>query len=47
MTVALTVERVAERIGCSEASAFAHAFARWTGLSPRRWARSVGAATGS
>ncbi|RZU31128.1 AraC family transcriptional regulator [Blastococcus saxobsidens] len=47
VTVGLTVEQVAERIGYSEASAFVHAFQRWTGVSPRRWARSSRAATGS
>ncbi|MGY1987189.1 AraC family transcriptional regulator [Blastococcus sp. SYSU DS0669] len=40
-TVGLSVEQVAERIGYSEASAFVHAFRRWTGDSPRRWARSA------
>ncbi|MGY1847434.1 AraC family transcriptional regulator [Blastococcus sp. SYSU DS1021] len=41
VTVGLSVEQVAERIGYSEASAFVHAFRRWTGVSPRRWARSA------
>ncbi|SEL98178.1 AraC-type DNA-binding protein [Blastococcus sp. DSM 46786] len=41
VTVGLSVEEVAERIGYSEASAFVHAFRRWTGASPRRWARTA------
>ena len=35
----LTVEQVADRIGYSEASSFVHAFTRWKGVAPRRWAR--------
>lgn len=41
VTVGLSVEEVAERVGYSEASAFVHAFQRWTGDSPRRWARTA------
>ncbi|MCF6735199.1 AraC family transcriptional regulator [Blastococcus sp. KM273129] len=41
VTVGLSVEEVAERVGYSEASAFVHAFRRWTGASPRRWARTA------
>lgn len=36
----LTVEQVAERVGYSEASSFVHAFTRWHGVAPRRWARA-------
>jgi AraC-like DNA-binding protein len=35
----LTVEQVADRVGYSEASSFVHAFTRWKGVAPRRWAR--------
>lgn len=38
LTAGLSVEEVAERIGYSEASSFVHAFRRWKGLSPGRWA---------
>ncbi|WP_208092434.1 AraC family transcriptional regulator [Blastococcus xanthinilyticus] len=41
VTVGLSVEQVAARVGYSEASAFVHAFRRWRGVSPRRWAESV------
>ena len=41
VTVGLSVEQVAERIGYSEASAFVHAFRRWNGVSPRRWAHTA------
>jgi AraC-like DNA-binding protein len=35
----LTVEQVADRVGYAEASSFVHAFRRWNGVAPRRWAR--------
>jgi AraC-like DNA-binding protein len=35
----LTIEQVADRVGYSEASSFVHAFIRWNGVAPRRWAR--------
>jgi AraC-like DNA-binding protein len=35
----LTVEQVADRVGYAEASSFVHAFRRWNGIAPRRWAR--------
>lgn len=38
-TAGLTVEQVAMRLGYAEASSFVHAFRRWKGVSPRRWAR--------
>jgi len=36
-TTALTVDEIAETMGYSEASAFDHAFRRWTGVSPSIW----------
>jgi len=39
----ITVEEVAERLGYSEASSFAHAFKRWKGVSPRAYRRASGA----
>jgi AraC-like DNA-binding protein len=41
VTAGLSIEQVAERIGYSEASSFVHAFQRWKGVSPRRWARAA------
>jgi AraC-like DNA-binding protein len=38
-TGALTVEQVADRVGYAEASSFVHAFTRWKGMAPRRWAQ--------
>jgi AraC-like DNA-binding protein len=35
----LTIEQVADRVGYAEASSFIHAFTRWKGVAPRRWAR--------
>jgi AraC-like DNA-binding protein len=35
----LTVEQVADRVGYAEASSFVHAFSRWHGVAPRRWAQ--------
>jgi AraC-like DNA-binding protein len=40
-TAGLTVEGVAARLGYSEAAAFAHAFKRWKGVSPRAYARAA------
>src|SRR5438093_1102359 len=36
----LTVEQVAERVGYADASSFVHAFTRWKGVAPRRWAQA-------
>jgi AraC-like DNA-binding protein len=35
----LTIEQVADRVGYAEASSFIHAFTRWNGMAPGRWAR--------
>jgi AraC-like DNA-binding protein len=40
----LTVEQVADRVGYAEASSFVHAFRRWNGVAPRRWAREQASA---
>lgn len=37
----LTVEQVADRVGYAETSSFVHAFRRWNGTSPRRWAKDL------
>jgi AraC-like DNA-binding protein len=37
----MTVDEVAERLGYSEASSFAHAFKRWKGISPRTYRRQT------
>ena len=42
LTAGFSVEQVAEHIGYSEASSFVHAFQRWKGVSPRRWAQDAG-----
>jgi AraC-like DNA-binding protein len=42
-TAGLSVEQVAQRLGYAEASSFVHAFRRWKGVSPRRWARNSAA----
>jgi AraC-like DNA-binding protein len=34
-----SVDQVADRLGYSEATSFTHAFTRWTGIPPGRWAR--------
>ena len=41
VTAGLSVEQVAERLGYSESSSFVHAFRRWKGLSPGRWAQNA------
>ncbi|MGY2083997.1 AraC family transcriptional regulator [Blastococcus sp. SYSU DS0539] len=41
LTAGLSVEQVAERLGYAEASSFVHAFRRWKGLTPGRWARAA------
>lgn len=46
VTAGLSIEQVAERIGYSEASSFVHAFRRWKGTSPRRWAQASRARAG-
>jgi AraC-like DNA-binding protein len=38
-TERLTIEQVADRVGYAEASSFIHAFTRWNGVAPGRWAR--------
>lgn len=38
----MTVEEVAERLGYAEPSSFAHAFKRWTGVSPGTYRRELG-----
>lgn len=38
-TAGLSVEQVAQRLGYSEASSFVHAFRRWRGVTPGRWAQ--------
>jgi AraC-like DNA-binding protein len=43
----LTVEQVADRVGYAEASSFVHAFTRWNGVAPRRWAREHAARLGA
>jgi len=43
----LTVEQVAERVGYTEASSFVHAFRRWNGVAPRRWAQRQASASAS
>jgi AraC-like DNA-binding protein len=37
----LTVEEIADRLGYAEASSFVHAFKRWKGIPPRRYAREL------
>jgi AraC-like DNA-binding protein len=39
----LTIEQVADRVGYAEASSFVHAFTRWKGVAPGRWAREQAA----
>lgn len=34
-----SVDQVAARLGYAEATSFTHAFTRWTGIAPGRWAR--------
>lgn len=46
VTAGLSIEQVAERIGYTEASTFVHAFHRWKGVSPRRWAQAARATSG-
>ena len=46
VTAGLSVEQVAERIGYSESSSFVHAFRRWKGVSPGRWAQQARADAG-
>jgi len=40
LTERLTVDQVASRVGYSDTPAFVNAFRRWTGETPRRWART-------
>ena len=44
-TAGCTVAQVARRLGYAEASSFVHAFRRWKGVSPRRWAREASLAS--
>jgi AraC-like DNA-binding protein len=39
----LTVEEIADRVGYAEASSFVHAFKRWKGVAPGRYAREISA----
>jgi AraC-like DNA-binding protein len=39
----LTIEEIADRVGYAEASSFVHAFKRWKGTPPRRYARAASA----
>jgi AraC-like DNA-binding protein len=39
----LTIEQIADRVGYAEASSFVHAFTRWKGVAPGRWAREQAA----
>ncbi|MGA4788914.1 AraC family transcriptional regulator [Nocardia sp. AB354] len=41
LTLGTTVDEVARRLGYADASAFTHAFTRWTGTTPGRFARSA------
>jgi AraC-like DNA-binding protein len=41
VTAGLSVEQVADRLGYSESSSFVHAFRRWKGASPGRWAQTA------
>ncbi|WP_327098043.1 AraC family transcriptional regulator [Nocardia vinacea] len=40
LTIGTTVEDVAQRLGYADASSFTHAFTRWTGTTPGRFARA-------
>ncbi|WP_181063319.1 AraC family transcriptional regulator [Nocardia nova] len=40
LTIGTTVEDVADRLGYADASSFTHAFTRWTGTTPGRYART-------
>jgi AraC-like DNA-binding protein len=46
-TAGLGVEQVAQRLGYAESSSFVHAFRRWKGLSPGRWAQQARAGRGT
>ena len=37
----LTIEEIADRLGYAEASSFVHAFKRWKGVPPRRYAQTL------
>ncbi|MGK8522418.1 AraC family transcriptional regulator [Nocardia asteroides] len=41
LTIGATVDEVARRLGYADASAFTHAFTRWTGTTPGRFARTT------
>ncbi|MFX0578462.1 AraC family transcriptional regulator [Nocardia nepalensis] len=41
LAIGATVEDVAERLGYGDASAFTHAFTRWTGTTPGKFARTM------
>jgi AraC-like DNA-binding protein len=45
-TAGLGVEQVAQRLGYAESSSFVHAFRRWKGQSPGRWAQQARASAG-
>lgn len=40
VTAGLSIEQVAHRLGYAESSTFVHAFRRWKGQTPGRWARA-------
>ncbi|WP_433520942.1 helix-turn-helix transcriptional regulator [Nocardia pseudovaccinii] len=40
LTIGTTVEDIAQRLGYADASSFTHAFTRWTGTTPGRFARA-------
>jgi AraC-like DNA-binding protein len=41
LPIGATVEDVAERLGFANASSLTHAFTRWTGTTPRCFARTA------
>ncbi|MFG3619221.1 helix-turn-helix domain-containing protein [Nocardia sp. NPDC047654] len=40
LTIGATVDDVAHRLGYADASSFTHAFTRWAGVTPGRFART-------
>jgi AraC-like DNA-binding protein len=41
LPIGATVEDMAERLGSADASSLTHAFTRWTGTTPRCFARTA------